>query len=99
MEAELFPESTAQEILQLAKTWGEAKAEYYRFGREEYAHKGSPLYAKEHNLSSGEAAAIQQQVRSQLEALDDVEHKAQWALYEKVRDSLNGSAFASPDET
>jgi hypothetical protein len=75
-------------IIVLARDWARVKEEYYRFGREEYAHKVSPLYAEEHNLSPEDAASLRTAVRSTLESLDKAEHKAQWALYEKLKEQL-----------
>jgi len=74
-----------REIVQLLEEWVSAKSEYFRFGRDEYARKASPLYAKEHNLSADDAANLQAEVREQLKRLADAEHKAEWALYEKVK--------------
>lgn len=79
------------ELLALLDEWVKTKAEYFRFGREEYAHKVSPLYAKEHNLSPDDASSLQTEVRERLEKLSDAEHKAQWALYSTVRKRQGGT--------
>lgn len=79
----------ASEILELAKRWGRAKAEVFRFGREEYAHKMSALYQQEHHLSPDDAASLHAQIRGQMDELNDVEHKAEWALYEKLQEAHN----------